>query len=78
MNTIYVKCNTQGVIPYSFIGPLEELEFVLLDEHDITLARYQIDCSTDIKYIEYKSDRSRIVFNQTPKMKYEITPSNNK
>ena len=75
MNTIYVNCNTKGIIPIGSTGQIEEYVFVLLDEHNIPIARYQFENRIDLEYIEYYSDSSRIHFNHTPKMKYEIVSS---
>lgn len=75
MSTLYIKTNTQGIILKSFIRQIDGLEVVLLNEHNVPLARYLFNNRSNIDYIEYKSNSSRIHFSLPPMMKYEIVSS---
>ena len=55
MSTLYIKTNTQGIILKSFIRQIDGLEVVLLNEHNVPLARYQFNNRSNIDYIEYKN-----------------------
>ena len=76
MINVYIRCNSQGIIPNRIIRENEKVVAVLLDNNNTPIAHYGFDCKTDVKYIKYRSSNCKIEFSQTPNTIFEIVGSN--
>lgn len=75
MNVVYIKTNNRGYLHPDIVDLNELLNVILIDEHDTPIARNEFDSNKIKLGIKFLSNKSKICFNISPRMTYEIISS---
>lgn len=74
MKEVHIKCNSKGVILTTDLIQNETLGVVLINDHNLPIARYQFDTERIKDGIRYMSNNCRVYFNVEPSMISELVP----